>query len=103
MIKVTALFPNKTGSKFDTEYYFGKHVPMVQSKLGEACKKVEIEQGLSGLVPGSPATYSVVAHMYFDSVNAFLAAFKPHAQAIIADMANYTDLQPTLQISEVKL
>jgi uncharacterized protein (TIGR02118 family) len=35
------------------------------------------------------------------SLEAFQAAREPHAQEIVADIANYTDIQPVLQISEV--
>ncbi len=33
----------------------------------------------------------------------FEAAFGPHAQEIMADIPNYTDIQPTIQLSEVKV
>jgi uncharacterized protein (TIGR02118 family) len=35
------------------------------------------------------------------SFEAFQAARAPHAQEIRGDIANYTDIQPALQISEV--
>jgi len=73
-----------------------KHMPMVRNKLGRACKRLSVEQGIAGDAPGSPATYVA-------STDAFQAAFAPHAQAILADIINYTDTQPTIQISEVKL
>jgi len=43
-----------------------------------------------------------MAHLLFDSVQAFQGAFGPHADSIMADILNYTDIQPILQISEVK-
>ncbi len=30
MIKVTVLYPNEEGKKFDLDYYLNKHLPMVQ-------------------------------------------------------------------------
>jgi uncharacterized protein (TIGR02118 family) len=103
MIKVSAFYPNEEGKKFDMGYYFNKHIPMVQQMLGAACKRVAVEQGLGSAEPGSQATYLIMFHLYFDSVEAFQAAFGPHAQAIMGDIPNYTDIQPTIQISEVKL
>ena len=47
MIKVSVLYPNKPGAKFDMDYYVNKHVPLVQQKLGSACKSVAVEQGIS--------------------------------------------------------
>jgi uncharacterized protein (TIGR02118 family) len=76
---------------------------MVQQKLGAACKSTAVEQGVAGGSPGAPPTYAAMGHLYFDSVEAFQAAFGPHASTIMADIPNYTDIQPVIQISEVKL
>jgi len=103
VIKVSVLYPNTTDCKFDMSYYLDKHMPMVRNKLGPACKRVTVEQGIAGGAPGSPATYVAMGHLYFDSTDAFQAAFAPHAQAILADIPNYTNTQPTIQISEVKM
>lgn len=103
MIKVSVLYPNRTGSRFDTSYYFEKHIPLVQEKLGSALKGLSVEQGLGGIQPGSPPTYVMMFHMLFDSVEAFQQSFGSHAPAIVGDIPNYTDTQPTIQISEVKL
>lgn len=103
MIKVSVFYPNIPGKKFDMEYYCSRHIPLVQEKLGAACKEVAVEAGLGGVAPGSSATYVAMGHLYFDSVEAFQTAFEPHAPAILGDIPNYTDLQPTIQISEVKI
>jgi uncharacterized protein (TIGR02118 family) len=103
MIKVSVFYPNNEGCKFDMDYYCNSHIPMVQEKLGEALKGVAVEQGLGGAEPGSQATYVAMGHLLFDSVEAFQDAFGPHAEAIMGDIPNYTDVQPTIQISEVKI
>jgi uncharacterized protein (TIGR02118 family) len=103
MIKVSVFYPNNEGSNFDMDYYCNSHIPMVQEKCGAACKRVAVEQGLAGGEPGSRAIYMAMGHLYFDSVEAFQAAFGPHAEAIMGDIPNYTDVQPVLQISEVKI
>ena len=36
-----------------------------------------------------------------DSIEAFEASFSPHMQKILADIPNYTDIMPVIQISEV--
>jgi uncharacterized protein (TIGR02118 family) len=103
MIKVSVLYPDRDGSKFDIDYYCKRHIPMVQHKLGAACKGVAVEQGVSGATPGSRAAYVAMGHLYFDSAEAFQAAFGPHAQSIMADIPNYTDIEPVIQVSEVKV
>ena len=103
MIKVSVLYPNNEGSKFDMGYYLSTHIPMVQEKLGDACKNIAVEEGLGGAAPGTPATYVTMAHMLFDSVETFQGAFGPHAEAIMGDLPNFTDIEPTIQISAVKI
>jgi uncharacterized protein (TIGR02118 family) len=58
---------------------------------------------VSGATPGSRPAFVAMGHLYFDSVAEFQSAFGPHADAIMADIPNYTDIQPTIQISEVKI
>jgi uncharacterized protein (TIGR02118 family) len=103
MIKVSVFYPNKEGSKFDLGYYLNSHIPMVQKKLGASVKGGNVDQGLSGPEPGSRATFVIMAHLLFDSVEAFQSAFGPHADSIMADIPNFTNIQPILQISEVKI
>jgi uncharacterized protein (TIGR02118 family) len=103
VIKISVFYPTQDGGRFDMDYYLRVHIPMVREKLGAACKSVAVEQGLSGMAPGTPPTYCVSAHMVFESVEKFQSAFAPHANAIMADIPNYTSLQPVIQIGEVKL
>ena len=101
MIKVGVFYP--LTSKFDWGYYLNNHTPMVQKLMAPALKKVDIEKGLAGGGPGAPATYTAVCNLHFDSVEAFQQAFAPNAAQIMADIANYTDVQPVVQISDVKM
>ena len=103
MIKVSVLYPNNEGSKFDMSYYCKSHMPMVQQKLGKSCKSVAVEQGVSGAAAGSRPDFVAMGHLYFDSISAFQTAFGPHMAEIMADIPNYTDIEPTIQISEVML
>ncbi len=103
MIRVSVLYPNQPGARFDWAYYLGTHVPMVAKKFGAAARSTSIEQGLGGGVPGSPAPYVAAAHFTFDSVPAFEAAFGPHAAEILADIPKYTSIEPVVQIGEIKV
>jgi uncharacterized protein (TIGR02118 family) len=103
MITVSVLYPNQEDARFDMSYYLGKHIPMVKKLLGSALKGVVVEQGIGGGAPGTKAAYAVVAHLRFDSVEAFQAAFAPHAGAVEADVRNYASVAPVIQMSEVKL
>ena len=102
MIKVSVMYPNQQGTHFDMSYYCAKHMPMVRRLLAPALKDMAIDEGIAGMTPGSPATYIALGHLYFESVAAFQEAFAPHAAQILGDIPNYTDIQPTIQISNVK-
>jgi uncharacterized protein (TIGR02118 family) len=103
MIKVSVLYPNGEGTKFDMTYYLNHHIPMVRRLLGSALKGVSVEHGISGEEPGSPAHHIATGHLLFDSVQTFKASFAPHAQEIIEDIPKYTNSEPLMQIGEVKL
>jgi uncharacterized protein (TIGR02118 family) len=103
MIKVSVLYPYEEGKKFDMNYYLNKHIPMVQEKLGASCNRVEVDQGVSGAAPGSRPTYSAMCHLYFDSLESFQTAFVPHDKTFAKDAPNYSQVAPTIQISEVKM
>jgi len=103
MIKVSVFYPDRESSKFDMDYYCSRHIPMVREKLGPACKGVAVEQGVGGATPGSRPGLIAKGHLYFDSIEAFQKAFGPHADAIMGAIPNYTDIQPTIQFSEVKI
>lgn len=101
MIKVSVMYPHKSGARFDHAYYKDKHLPLVKARMGAACRSYTIDKGLAGGAPGSPATYAAMCHIFVDSVEAFQKSFGPHAAEIMGDIPNYTDIQPVVQISEV--
>jgi uncharacterized protein (TIGR02118 family) len=103
VIKVSVFYANGDGKHFDMAYYCEKHMALVQRLCGPAIKAMAVEHGLSGMAPGSPAPFVAMGHLYFDSIDAFQTSFGPHVNEIVSDVPNYTNIEPKLQISEVKL
>ena len=101
MIKVSVMYPNTPGARFDHVYYRDEHMPLVKARMGDYCQSYTVDRGLAGDAPGTPPTYVGMCHIFCESVEAFEAGFGPHADEILADIPNYTDLTPVLQISEV--
>lgn len=101
MIKVSVMYPNSPGARFDHDYYRDRHLPLVKQRMGEHLHHYTIDKGIAGGAPGEPATYVGMCHLYCESVEAFQAGFGPHAAEILADIPNYTDQSPVLQISDV--
>ena len=94
MIKMTVLYPAGEGTTFDVDYYTTTHREIVDRVL--APTRAEIDKG----VDGQP--YLVVGHFYFDSMEALQAGMgNPAAAEAMADVPNFTNAQPQIQISEV--
>jgi uncharacterized protein (TIGR02118 family) len=93
MIRVTVSYPAGEGSTFDHDYYAATHVPLCDSAWSPV--KTEIDKGVNG-----PNVAAV--HFYFDSLDAFQAAMgSPKTGEVMADVANYTNITPVLQVSEI--
>ena len=103
MIKVSVFYANGEGKRFDIVYYCEKHMSLVQRLCGAALKGTAVEQGISGMAPGSAAPFLAMGHLYFETVDAFRASFETHLNEIVGDVPNYTNIEPTIQISDVKM
>ena len=103
MIKLSIFYPNEEGKKFDKDYYLNVHMPLTIRLQADAVKHVEVEFGFSGGMPGSKPPYIAVCNFLYDSFEAFQNAFMPHAETLMNDMENYTDIKTVIQFSEVKM
>ncbi|WP_166113704.1 EthD family reductase [Pseudoalteromonas sp. Z9A5] len=103
MIKVSVLYPNAADAQFDFDYYCNAHIPLIADLLGDALISGSADAGLAGGTPNEAPTYIAMGHLVFESVEVFQNSFAPHADKILADLANFTNTQPQIQISEIKL
>src|SRR6185295_5747555 len=101
MIKVSIMYPNAPGARFDHDYYRTQHLPLIQRRMGTGLRYYTIDKGLAGATPDAPAHYIAMCHLLCDSIEAYQSAFGPHAQEIRADILQFTDRTPVRQISEV--
>ena len=103
MFKATVFYPYVKGAEFNIDYYCQKHMPMVQQKLGKACKSIGVDLGLGGGGPNTPPTYVAIGYILTDNLEKFQEAVALHDAEFRKDLPNYTTVQPIIQISEVKL
>jgi len=101
MVKVSVLYPHSAGARFDHAYYRDRHMPLVKERMGNACLFYTVDKGLGSVTPGAPPPFIAMCHIYCDTLEKFQQGFGPHSEEIMADIRNYTDLQPVVQISEV--
>jgi hypothetical protein len=75
VIRVNVLYLSTEGARFDFDYYLQRHIPMVKDRLEPfGLTAVTVDRSVAGLVPGTPAR-----HVY----------------------ANYTNIQPVIDVAEV--
>jgi uncharacterized protein (TIGR02118 family) len=93
MISVVILYPKSDDSTFDIDYYTNTHMPLFAESVGEAC------QGWG--VNGPGGRYHAIGWMMIDGKDALDAAMAEHGAKILSDVANYTNVQPELVVSDV--
>jgi uncharacterized protein (TIGR02118 family) len=87
------LYPKTDGATFDHDYYRNQHVPLAVKTWG--LEGAEIDKGVDG-------PYEAAVHFQFESLEAMGAAMSGEGTgAVIADVANYTTIQPIMQTSEI--
>lgn len=101
MIKMSVYYPANGGSRFDHDYYRTHHLPLIRDRLGDACLRYEIDKGLSGGDPSRAPEFAAACHIYAPDLQTFQQAFGAHRAEVVADVPNYTDIAPIVQISEV--
>jgi uncharacterized protein (TIGR02118 family) len=102
MIRVTVSYPASEGKRFDHTYYHDKHRALLMERLtAHGLKRVEMDQCIADGGGGAPPVVAC-AHLIFESLQGFQAGMKEHGGAVMADIANYTDIAPQILISEMK-
>src|SRR5688572_13598314 len=99
MIRLSVMYPEQEGKKFDVDYYLGKHMPMVKSKWSNLLKDANVTRGLSGGAADAPPTYRIVAQLSFASMDDLKKAIDSGGE-LFADIPNFTDIRPVVQVSE---
>jgi uncharacterized protein (TIGR02118 family) len=90
---MSVLYPTGDGRIFDHDYYRDRHVPLALRTWG--LEKAEIDKGVDG-------PYVAAVHFQFDSLETMTAALSVEGSAqVTADVANYTDITPVVQVSEI--
>lgn len=101
LIKVSIMYPYAEGKTFDMEYYEKSHMPFVAGLLGSNLIRYTIEKGISNGSPNAPLPFMAIGSFYVKSLADYQAAIAPNREAIRADFPKYTNITPTILVSEV--
>ena len=100
MIRIAVLYPNADGKTFDVDYYKNTHMKLVEEKLNPlGLVGCEVDAGIAGL-GDAPAPYATIGYMFFETLEAFQAGFAEVGAELVADIPNYTNIEPIIQISD---
>lgn len=94
MIRVSVLYPRP--GKFNFDYYAKEHMQLVHKLLGPfGLVKSEVNKGLES------APYLAVGHLIFNTIEDMQRGLQAHDPDLMADLVNFTDIQPQFQMSEI--
>ena len=102
MFKVAILYPNGEDTTFDMDYYEKTHMPMMAGFLGKNLKFYEIDRGISGRTPNDKVPFVAIGYFYCYDIAEYGKSVAQNIDAIRNDIKQYTNIQPVVQISEVK-
>ncbi len=97
---ITVLYPNKPGVTFDFEYYRDHHATLIERLYGEGIAKLELRRGIA-TPDNSPVPYVAIINIWIGSQQAFDEAGAKHGATLVADVKNFTNSMPTIQIDEI--
>ena len=101
MICVTVLYANVPGKRFDHDYYVKTHMPLCLDRLkNHGMVRFEVDKGLAGRESGAAAPFICLGRLYFMNLEGFQEGMQTHGAEIMADIPNYTDIAPDLQVSQ---
>jgi uncharacterized protein (TIGR02118 family) len=91
---VSVLYPSHEGARFDAAYYRDTHAPLAQDIWNP--DRIDLIEATPA-PDGSAPAFALIAHFHFASPEAFGTAMgNPRIGELQADVANFTDITPTV-------
>jgi uncharacterized protein (TIGR02118 family) len=97
---ITVMYENTPGVKFDFDYYLKHHATLINRLYGDGIAKLELRRG-AATPDGSPPLYIAIINIWIGSQAAFDQAAEKFAATLIADVPNFTNSMPKIQIDEI--
>lgn len=100
MTIVSVLYPQTHDSRFDYGYYLHTHIPLVRERWSAlGLEKVEMVRGTASMDGGAPA-FAMLTTLHFTSDDHLQQALGLHAEEVLGDIPNFTDVEPVMQMGE---
>jgi uncharacterized protein (TIGR02118 family) len=99
MIRLSVMYPASAGSSFDWDYYLGAHLELARKLLfNRGLLRIEIDRGISGVHPGTPAPYHAIGHLFFSTSAELESALAATAEEFMLDQGKYFSGESLVQL-----
>ena len=101
MFKVSVMYPNHAGAEFNFDYYKTTHMELVRQHLKPfGLLKTGVDRGISS-GGDQPAPYICIGHLFFETADGYDKGIAAAGSILRGDIANFTNVTPIRQISEI--
>ena len=100
--KVAILYPNGEDKTFDMDYYEKKHMPMMAGLLGDHLNFYEIDKGIAGRTDDDQVSFVAMGYFYINDIDEYNKVIARNMDTIRNDIPKYTNIQPVIQINEIR-
>ncbi|MBN2061381.1 MAG: EthD family reductase [Deltaproteobacteria bacterium] len=101
MFKISVMYPNNEGARFDHDYYINSHIKLVEEHMTPfGLVKTEVDRGLPD-EDGNRPLYICIGHMYFDKMDGYVKGSAEKGPVLRDDISNFTNVVPVRQLSEI--
>ena len=100
MITISITYHNAEGASFDFDYYRRTHLPMIGEKLGAfGLVSASVLKGMEGMDGGDPPVVATCFLTFSTFEGAQGALTSEACGELVADIANFTTIQPEIQFN----
>ena len=103
MYCVTVTYPKSEGSNFNYDYYVKNHIPLCAQLLAQHGYLGYVLRSNQGEAPGSVELSYASIDLLFESQQQMETGLAEAGGAIVADLANYTNVHTQMSFSETTL
>ncbi|GAB2539857.1 EthD family reductase [Spirosoma aerophilum] len=100
MVRQTVLYPKTQDSQFDLTYYLEKHIPLVKERL-TPFGLIGVDMNEAVVVGDALPPYAMITGLTFNSIEELNEGMGTQGPELMADIPNFTDVQPLAQVCRV--
>ena len=99
--QVTVLYTRVDEEPFDFEYYKSIHMGLVTKFFGNDVWHLQVERGVEGGRSGSKPAFVALCRLKTHSSETWHKHIGSNLEEFLADIPNFTKIQPTILMTEV--